>query len=297
MARFSDEAKVGLVVFIAAAILVTGLLYLEGYRIKKRGYVIYAVFDNVGGLGHGDPVTVAGLRVGNVQRMILFGNKVKVGLWVNSWVKLPRNSIAYIRTVGVMGEKEVQIKPGSSSEMLREGDVIQGGHEADIAELTAAAGSISEDLQVILNRLRTTLDKDAQEDIKSSLSNIRKISSELGRRVDKQINDLNEILSNLKSTSRDFNSLSKTQRKNIESLIHNIQASTVDLKEASGNLKKLSNSLENILGRLERGEGTLGKLLTEESLYDNMEKLSRDLDDLVNDIKKNPRKYIHIEIF
>lgn len=297
MARFSDEAKVGLVVFITAAILVMGLFYLEGYRIKKRGYVIYAVFDNVGGLGHGDPVTVAGLRVGNVQRMILLGNKVKVGLWINSWVRLPSNSVAYIRTMGVMGEKEVQIKPGSSPEVLREGDIIQGGHEADIAELTAAAGSISENLQVILTRLRTTLDKDAQEDIKSSLSNIRRISSELGRRVDKQINDLDDILSNLKSTSQDLNSLSRTQRENIERLIRNLEASTGSLKETSSSLKKSSTSLENILSRLERGKGTLGKLLTEESLYNNMEKLSRDLDDLVRDIKKNPRKYIHIEIF
>jgi len=297
MARFQSEVRVGLVMFLAFILVVAGLFYLEGYQVKRKGYRIYATFENVSGLREGAEVTVAGLKVGRVEKMELSPVGVRVRMWINSWAQFPRDSRAFIRSVGVIGEKMIQIQLGKDPEYLVDGDSIQGAYEIDIAELPEVAANLSENLNLVLSRIYATLNQETEQNLKASLRNIRTISDQINQDLNQHLETVQDILENLNRTSQDFSRLSKQEIKRFDHFLANLEASGLQLREASERLERTSQRIDTLLTSLEQGRGTLGKLLTDPTLYENLEKVTRNLDSLITDIRQRPRRYIRIELF
>lgn len=293
----SNEARAGVIIILSIIILIFGLAFLKEYSFKKEKYEVVSLFDTVIGLEKGDPVIVSGLKVGKVQAMHLKEDKVEVTLSIDARYRFPKDSKAILKNLTLLGEKAIEIKRGQSSEILPPFAVIEGTLEADIFELTEAAAPIGEDLAVLLKRFRSTFNDEAQSNIQGSLRNIESISSEVSQNIGRDLEDMREAIKGLSMAANNLKALTNPKGKNIDEILANLEESSVKLKEASTRIRNSSTSLENILSHLEEGEGTIGRLLMDDKIYNNLEKITGRLDSLVLDIRKNPRKYIKIELF
>lgn len=293
----SNEARAGLIIILSIIILIFGLAFLKEYSFRKEKYEIVSLFDTVMGLEKGDPVIVSGLRVGKVQAMHLKEDKVEVMLSIDARYRFPEDSKAILKNLTLLGEKAIEIKRGRSSEILPASAVIEGTLEADIFELTEAAAPIGEDLAVLLKRFRSTFNDEAQSNIQRSLRNIESISSEVSQNIDHDMENLRTAIQGLSITANNLKDLTNPKGKNIDEILANLEESSVNLQKASARIRNSSTSLEKILSHLEKGEGTIGRLLMDDKIYNNLEKISARLDSLVLDVTKNPRKYIKIELF
>lgn len=293
----TNEARAGLMIILSGLALVVGLAFLKEYTFRKEEYEIVALFDTVIGLEKDDPVIVSGLKIGKVQGMHLREDKVAVTLSIDARYRFPEDSQAILKNLTLLGEKAIEIKRGRSAEILPAGAVIKGTLEADIFELTEAAAPIGEDLAVLLKRFRSTFDEEAQSNIQASLKNVQSISSDVAQDIGEDMEQLRDAIKNMSIAAQNLRDLTNPKGKNVDEVLANLEASSANLKEASERIQNSSSSLETILGQLERGEGTIGRLLMDDKIYNNLENISASIDSLVLDVKKNPRKYIKIELF
>jgi phospholipid/cholesterol/gamma-HCH transport system substrate-binding protein len=293
----SYEARVGIVIVLAVVIFVFGLMYLREYSFRQRGYEIVALFDTVIGLDKDDPVIVSGLKIGEAEDMHLFGDQVQVKLFIDARYQFPRDSKAVLRNLTLLGDKAIEIVRGTSNEMLKPGEVIPGTLETDIFELAEAAAPIGEDIAVLLKRFRSTFDENTEVSIKSSLRNLQSLSGAVAQVVEKDISEVESAVSSLRMTAQNLEQLTRPEGKNMHEVIASLESSAVNLQETTERFRHASASMENLLGKIEKGEGTLGKLIQSDSLYRNLENITKQLDLLILDVKKHPQKYIKIEVF
>jgi phospholipid/cholesterol/gamma-HCH transport system substrate-binding protein len=293
----SYEARVGVVIVLAIIIFVFGLMYLREFSFRQKGYEINALFETVIGLDEDDPVIVSGLRIGKVKEMQLAVDKVQVKLFIDARYQFPHDSRAILRNLTLLGDKAIEIVQGTAVEKLRPGDVIPGKLETDIFELAEAAAPIGEDIAVLLKRFRSTFDENTEASIKSSLRNLQVISGAVAQVAEKDIGEVEKAVLSLKAAAENVEQLTQPEGKNMHATITDLEASAVNLKETTERFRRSATSLENLLGKIEKGEGTLGRLIQSDSLYHHLEKITKDLDLLILDVKKHPQKYIKIEVF
>ena len=293
----SNEARAGLMIIVSAIIIIFGLSFLMEYSFKKDDYKIVALFETVIGLDKGDPVIVSGLKVGKVENMTLEIDQVEVTLSIDARYRFPKDSKAILKNLTLLGEKAIEIKRGHSKEFLSAGEIITGTLEADIFELTEAAAPLGEDLAVLLKRFRSTFNEEAESNLQGSLSNIKSFSNEVAQNISKDMEALRTGITNMSAAAQNLKALSNPEGKNINEVLANLEESSINLKEASARIRNSSSSIEKILNQIERGEGTIGRFIMDDRIYNNLEKFSMSLDSLVWDVRKNPRKYIKIELF
>lgn len=298
MPRFGTEAKIGVAIILAIIILIYGIVYLQELPVRKEGHTIKMIFKNVTGLGRGDAVTVAGFKVGHVLKLRLVENSVEVNAWVGSEANLPKDSRAYLKSLGVVGEKYIELVPGNSDQTIQDGDTLRGGYQEDIAEVSSSVSGAINQATAVLARLRSVLDSTlnnkAQSNIGESITNVKSMTDGLNRVIEKNSREIDAVVSNLKVVSANLKDLSGSQKEAVQSSIKNFEESSNRLKEVSSKLEKSSDSLNSILSKIENEEGTLGKLVNDKELYDALHKTVRDVDDLVVDLKKNPKKYVGV---
>jgi phospholipid/cholesterol/gamma-HCH transport system substrate-binding protein len=290
-----NETVVGIIIFCSLVILFLGLMWLQNYRLKGRGYFLNAYFEEVSGLNKGDPVTIAGLVIGRVQDMKLEGRKVSVRLWIEGKQSLPRGSVAVLKSQGVMGEKYVNIILGSSSESLEHEETIPGLYEPDFGQIASLIGGVEEDIRAILSTTRSLLDDTTKERFRESVEDLHTATAQFRTLLIENAGYLDETIVNLHTLSATLAEVSS--RENPEGLIPNLESTSDDLAETARHLRGFSISLDSLFQPTLRGEGTLGKLLADEALYRDMRHLITDLDSLVQDIQRNPHRYVQVKIF
>ena len=298
MAAWSSEAKVGLFVLLAVVIFVLGILFLEEYRFEGSGYGLKVRFANVRGLTEGDPVDVAGLKVGSVKAMSLRDGQVEVLLWIHAEIKLPSDSRFAIRSAGALGDRLVSITPGTAPELLADGDTVRGATELDVADLLVMAEPLNQALQSILKDLSNVLDRQSQENLKASISSVRSITDRVDQDVHTNLQDLRATLNNLNVASSELRQLVGSQNKeDLDGITQDVKTAAESLKQSSQRLDRSLATLERVLDKTESGQGTLAKLINEKDLYEDLHQLIRHFDELVEDWKANPRKYVNVEVF
>jgi phospholipid/cholesterol/gamma-HCH transport system substrate-binding protein len=295
MKMSKNETVVGIIIFTALVLLFLGLMWLQNYRIRGRGYYLVVHFEEVSGLTRGDPVTIAGLHIGMVQDMKLEGRKVSVSLRIEGKRSLPRGSIAVIKSQGVMGERYVDIIMGNSSESLESGETIPGLYQPGFNEVSALLGDVGDDIQAILSTARSLLDDTTARELRRSVSDIHSSTEQLRELLTGNVQRLDETMTNLHAFSNTLTKISPGQSP--EELIPNLEKASRDLAETARHLQSFSAALDSMIQPALRGEGNLGKLLTDEALYRDLRALVGDLDSLAQDIRENPDRYVRIEIF
>lgn len=280
MKNLSAELKVGIFAIIVIILLSFMTFKIGGFMPGlKKGYTLYAVFDNISGLDEKSKIKIAGVDAGTVENIRLKDGKAELTLIVDPYVKVYKDAKASLRVSGLLGDKYLALQSGSPSEpLLNDGDRIENIEPAaDIDalanELTTAATHVS-DLAASLASLIDIFGVSEKEAISESIYNLKAVTA-----------DLREILKDgkqpLKTALVKMESFSTTLEEKGPDLLNDLSSAAKDLralieenkpavKQSVENIKTFSESADKIAQKIEKGEGTLGKLLKDEKLYDSL---------------------------
>jgi phospholipid/cholesterol/gamma-HCH transport system substrate-binding protein len=300
----SNEAKIGIAVFLAVIILIGGIIFLKGIDFRSKEYRLTLFYGNVNGLAEGSPITIAGLNIGKVQDMRLAGNVIAVGVTIDNKVNISNDSKAFIKSSSLMGGKQIAIIPGVSPEILKDGDILTGAYEADLTELTSTLSPISTNVLGILERVNTTFDDPTRRNIQSILLELNRAAKDIQQVIQQQGGHIDHAVGNFSTFSEDMSRFAKRldtiavdQKGNLNDGIKSIRVTAKTMEEASNRFKDASTSIDNVFKKLERGDGTIGKLMNDERLYNHLDSLILSLNELAKDLKANPKRYVNVSVF
>lgn len=333
--RGRNEFLVGLVLLIGLGAILGGALWLGESDWGKRQQVRIARFRTVGGLTPGAPVTLRGVRVGRVEAIRLAGDWVEADLRLVQGVELPSEPAVVAASQSLFGEWTATIVPRAQPHedpnvrLMIEEAAAPGGSQwpgatlPDVGQLTAQAGRIATDIAAVAERVRTTFDSAAVQELRGSIRDFGQIVNRLLRFTEGQTSRLNVVTHNIDSASgavlsasEDLQALlgradSATSGGQLQTFMDNAAATSGDVRQAATDLKGLlaaaraheANliqtliSVDSMMGRIQAGEGTLGMLSRDSALYNETTDAMRDLRQLIRDIQANPRKYFKFSVF
>ncbi len=267
----SAEKKVGILFFLGVALLAVFTIVLTDIRIFKKQYQVTVTFDQVGGLERGNKVALGGMEVGTVKELSQKKGRIQVVLAIDEAVEIPRDSIFRLGDIGLLGGKRVDIVWGDEETgYLSEGDRIEGKSSPGLSEAISSLGDAGENVDQILVSVRETTEKISRgEGTVGKLINeddiyrdIRSISERIAAgegTIGKLVNDP-EIYEDLKKLFADLQALVEENRRKVEEIVEQFQ-------EAAPSIKGTSRNLEEITDKINRGQGTIGKLVNEDDLY------------------------------
>lgn len=305
----SNETKVGVLAILAITSLVLGFDFLKGNNTFDRGRTYYVIYPEIQGLQESNPIRINGAMIGRVKTVTLLDDyRILARLTVTDPVEIPRDSRAIIAAPDLLGTKMIDLRPGTSAELARSGDTLIGSLQPGIQEL------IQEQLAPIQESVQTLL---AQLD-SSVVAIDQMFGGSTPDNIERSFTSISDALSNFSRTSQRIDDLIRTQTVTVDSIFGNLKDVTGAIATNQDQIDRLLNNLanlsdtlaeaplastvsetrdairnlSNIVGALEEGQGSLGKLLIEEGLYDNLEASSRELDLLLQDLQENPSRYV-----
>jgi phospholipid/cholesterol/gamma-HCH transport system substrate-binding protein len=290
-----NETVVGVIIFCSLILLVFSLIWLEDIRFGGMGTILAAHFQDVSGLNRGDPVTISGMTVGRVQDMSLVHDGVRVIFQIEETQRLLRGSRAIIKSQGVMGEKILAIIPGSGPEPLESGENIPGQYEQDFTQVVSQVGTMGDELRAVLNAIRVMVEDTASGGLRQAIGRVGDVSNQLNDLLTRNAGKLDKTIENLHRTSETLARLEPGPE--AEQLIPNLERASRDLSDTAERFRTLSAVLDTLLQPSIHGTSTLGRLLSDESLYRDCRLLVGHIDSLIVDIQENPQRYFKFEIF
>lgn len=255
------KIKVAVFSVIAIFLLIGGYIWFTEFRVNLKRYYYEVVVDDASWLERGDIVTVMGVNKGRVEKIDIERDKVVIRFFLDG-IKLRKGVKIYVENQGFLGRKRLVVKQGAGEE-LPPNTRIEGGVIPDLGDLVREGGEI--------------------------LESVKKIVFSLNKTVEDADLTIMEIKKNLILLAKDLKRTSTALRELVEK--------TSDIEKVIKNLTEISQRIENISSYLENEEGSFGKLLKDETLYNKIDSTITSLNELIKDIRKNPKKYIKIEIF
>lgn len=302
MSNKNREIKTAILVLSAIFLFIWGYSFLKSKDIFQTGKTIYVVYDNVDGLLPKSAVTLNGLTIGNIEDISFLNNqgKLLVTLQINSDFPITKGSIAKIYEPGLIGGKQIAIFPDfKNQELVKSGDTLQSGKVSGLTEVVA------EKLLPLEQKIES-----ATVSADSLIKNINKILNQKNREeITKALAELTQTLSHIKAMAKNTDELLANNKAKLDNTIKNIDKTTANFSKisdtlANANIGKTIKSLENTLATtdkmmkdLESGKGSAGKLLKDDALYNNLSGASKELELLLADMKKNPKRYVHFSLF
>ena len=308
--KLSNETKVGALTAIAIALLFIGYSFLKGNDIFTSENTFYTDYDNVDGLAVSNPVLVNGFKIGRVSKTTLLDNgKIRTQFKIEDDYPIPSNTIARISNDGFLGGKVIVFDLGNSKTYAKDGDPLQSDVQANLLQKVEPLQKKVEDLVVkldsVLSAVNTALDEEFQRDFKTSLrsisislKNVEKITTDVEGLMGSERVRLAKIMQNLESISNNFKNNSTRINKIMANLDHlTDDLSKTEIKATVDNANKAMRDVQSITDKINKGEGSIGLLIHDDKLYNNLSNASENLDQLVNDLKTNPGKYLKISLF
>jgi phospholipid/cholesterol/gamma-HCH transport system substrate-binding protein len=294
----SIELKVGLVVIVACAILIFGLIWVKGIRFDQTRYKYSAVFPNVGSLEVGDPVCVSGVPKGKVEKIKLHQGDVLVTFNLTTDVILKRDAKFTIMNVGLMGERFLAVQTGYSDTLLDLSQPIRGYYDVGIPEVMGKMDEMISQIRRLAEHLEAVVGTQSSQDaLIQTIKNLKEISQKTNALLDRNEEKFDQTLRDLSYTSTELRKIVADNKGKLESTVDNFSSASKKLDNITTTLDSVSVSLKKLSSKIEGGEGTLGQLLSDTTLYEQIKKTTQDVDSLILDIKKHPKKYLKISIF
>lgn len=298
-----QEIILGAVVFFAAVILVVGTVWLsERYAGAAGGYRIHVRFDSVPGLQVGNPVTFRGVRVGKVLSITLEDGLPYVALGFAAVRDLPVDSRFLFKSDGLLGGQMIEIQLGESEQRLPDGAVVQGISASDLDAMVSES-------RLMIEKIRGAVDGVASENnlahLESVLSRIDTTTYYLNRLLnDDNLGKVDKMLDSLVVATGDASGLMRDNRENLSIAVTNIAVTLERLARISARMESTSVAMQNTFSNLDDiskgirdGRGTVGRLVKDEAVYEHLDRTLTSVDSLIEDIKRNPKRYLHISIF
>jgi phospholipid/cholesterol/gamma-HCH transport system substrate-binding protein len=297
----SNEILVGLLLLLGGAIAVFGSIWLVRGSLGK-GYPLYARFPWGAGLKPGQPVLLAGVTAGSVADVEYDpAGTVRVTLRMTRGFQVPKGSMAQSIPVGFFGDRAIAIEPIIGvKEFIAEGDsIIVSKAGATTDEVIATGDSIARDIRGITLPLRQQMvDSGGVQDIREILRSSSALTKQLNAVILAQNVQLTVAMT---SVNRSLKALERTtsalDSMRIDSLSRNAGRATANVAAITDSLRRTMQSLNTTMARLERGEGTAGKLLTDTLLYNDVRRLVMRLDSVTAELKRDPRKFLKFSVF
>lgn len=300
--KLRKEVRIGLVVSIAIAFLIWGLNFLKGSNVFTTSRQYYAIFNNIGGLQKSSIVSANGYNVGQVSEIEFMPgniNHILVEISVERGFKLPDNTVIEIYSIDFMGSKAVNLILGNSPVFAGENDTLPARFDGDLNTLVSKkllplkdkAENLIVSIDSVMTIIRNTFTPETQKDIRRSIASLRELMESQKDRVQKILENFESVSQNLQASNQSITHIVD----NISQVSDSLKAA--DIKDAIDKTKEVMAKTNLILEKINSGQGTMGQLLNNDSLYFSIEKTLRDIDSLVNDLNKNPKRYVHFSIF
>ncbi len=314
--KISREVKIGFLVIVTLAVAVWGYNWLKGNNLLQKRRDYYAVYTNVGGLSVNAPVVVNGFQVGAVSDIHLMPEHPELVLVTfritDKKFKFPRDSEAKLASPSLLGGKVIDIQLGDSSVYANPGDTIFTSYQLDlqqqvnelVAPLKVKVESLLSNIDSILIPIQTIINDETARKLAEGLgripaiiANLERITYKVDTLISSEKNKLSRIFSNVESISSNL----KNNNDKISSILDNVDEITDSLaksnfKKAIANATDILEKVDNIVTKIDNGEGTLGALINDDKLYLQIDSAAKNLNFLVDDIGQNPERYLHFSL-
>jgi phospholipid/cholesterol/gamma-HCH transport system substrate-binding protein len=286
------EAWVG--VFVLAGLLsaLATLFVLTDPSFFRGRYLLKTTVTDAGGIRRGDPVQLRGVNIGRISAFWIVPQGVNIDLEIEGAYSVPSGSRVEIKMNNILGGLSADIIPGDSTTMLRSGDTLPGTRAQGIFD---SAGRIADQADVILKQAREALSDETVASVQTGSAEMQKLLTELRGAAEEQRRELKELTSSLRRSAAGIENAAT--RPELERSIGRLDELTSRLDDATGSLRRSSVSLENVLTRIENGEGTLGRLSKDETLYNNINDATDNINKLIAEVRRNPRKFLKLSLF
>ncbi len=313
--KISNETKVGALTAIAIVLLILGFSFLKGKTFFKTGNFLNAEFADAKGLMISNPVYINGFQVGSVYEIENTDANLKnisVTLKLKDNYNIPVNSTATIKE-NPLGTPSIEIKLGDSKTLLKSGEKITTVASTGLlGGLTDKLGPIGDEvknslksLDAVLKNLNTVFDPNTKNNLQSTIANINKVteglvasSASLQKLLNAQSGSLAKSLNNVDTFTHNLNS----QNAKISKMMSNIETTTenlakTDIDGAINKLKSAIGKIDEMMTKVQSSEGSLGLLMNDKQLYNNLTNTIRSANILVDDLKTHPKRYVNISVF
>jgi phospholipid/cholesterol/gamma-HCH transport system substrate-binding protein len=299
--KVSREIKTAVLVIISIILFIWGYSFLKGKNLFDNSNKLFVVYENVAGLAPSAPVTLNGLTIGKVNSISINPDgKLLVELHITTDFPIAKTSIAEIYDSGLVGGRQIAIKPNLLDKNYTvSGDYLQASSKLGLTDalaqqlepLQAKIQQLLENADVLFSNVNDILDTQTRQNLKNSIASLNTTLSEFSV-ASKNINGLlaenksklNNTLNNVDKVSGNFATISDSLAK-------------ANLGQTVRNLEKTLAKVDKIMAELEQGNGTMGKLIKDETMYTNFAKTSKELELLLQDLRLNPTRYVNVSLF
>ncbi len=297
MGQRQKEVQVGLTVILSVIVLVVGMLWLKQYRFAGGDRHYQVDFPAVDGLQVGDRVQVRGIGMGKVASLRIDNDQVRIGVNIDRNVSLGEDAEFRLQTVGIVGEKVVEVRPGAGKP-VPDGYLFKGIAEPSLSGMSADAGrtlkavdELATDLRDLVRELR------AQGHLTGTLASAQSTLQEADTTLSENRANVRTLLADLRASAGALRAAVAGPDSGLSGALGGTRRTLTRADSALVVIEKAASTLLTVADRLEQGRGTAGKLLQDDRLYDEATAALKDLRDVIQDFKRNPRRYIKVSVF
>jgi len=309
MKKISNEVKVGFTVLVTLVSFILLFNFLKGKDLFNRTAYYYAVYDKIGGLAESSPVEVNGYKVGVVQSIRFIdavSGRLLVTFSVDRNFKLPKNTVAEVLPLSLIAGMKVQFVYGNGPGFYSDGDTIQGRLavsiidkvETELIPVKERITNLIVSADSVITSINKIMDEGFRKDLGETMSNLNSTTASIDNIIG---TNEKELKSTLESVSK-FSEMLSANTGKMNSTFSNLQAisdtlAAADIYATISNLKASLEGASKMMSNLNSGKGSAGQLLTNDSLYINLSNSLSSLNLLLEDMKANPKKYVHFSLF
>ncbi|HEY1061925.1 MAG TPA: MlaD family protein [Daejeonella sp.] len=308
--KITNETKVGVLAAVAITVLIVGYSFLKGNDVFSRENEFYAIYTRVDGLTVSKPVLVNGYQIGRVSSLTLQPDgRILVQFKVDPEYAIPKNTIAKLESTDLLGGKAIVFELGSGSDFAADGDTLNANVKKDLMDqvepVQKKAEQIIARMDSVLTSVNNTLNPEFQRNFDRSFASIARTLETLEKTtrtvdglVTNQSSKISGIMTNLESISANF----KNNNSTITKIVDNFEKISDDVAKANfaqtiTEANKAVADLQTVINKVNSGNGTLGQLINDERMYNNLNNAAANLDKLMIDLKANPKRYVSFSVF
>ncbi len=309
MKKISNEVKVGVVALLTLVIFIWLYNFLKGKDFLTRSAYYYAIYDKTGGLAESSPVEINGHKVGVVQSIDFIdplSGRLLAVFSVNKSFKLPKNTVAEIVPVSLLGGMKVQFVYGKGPGTYSEGDTIPGRLaeslmdkvDSELLPLKDKIANLIVAIDTVISSVNEVMNTDFKKDLGGTLANLNSTTESLTKIISSKEKELKTTLDNVNKFTQmlaDNSGRMSATFSNLEKISDTLAAA--DIYSSVLNLKTSLEKAAIMMDNMNKGKGTAGQLLTNDTLYANLTKSLESLNVLLKDMKTNPKRYVHFSVF
>lgn len=314
--KISREVKVGLVFIITVILLIWGLNFLKNKTIFKPERNFFAVYNHIDGLVVANPVNINGFAVGQVTHIAFESDtsaRIIVEFIVDNKIQIPRNSVARIYSEDLLGSKAIDLILGDSPVSCQPGDTLISSLETSLREevnkqvepIRRKAEDLISSIDSMVTVIQYVFNENMRDDLLTSVASLRNTfvnleatTSTIDTLVSTQQRKLSDIINHIESITQNL----QNSNEEVTNILSNFSAisdtiARMQISRTLGDLNRILADISGVVNKINNSEGSLGLLVNDEELYNNLSKASHELDILLEDLRLNPQRYVQVSVF